>query len=47
LEDMAEFGERHGWPIVIKASRGGYDGRGVWIAGSLEEAESVWNGAQQ
>jgi len=46
-EDMAEFGERHGWPIVIKASRGGYDGRGVWIAGSLEEAESVWNGAQQ
>ena len=22
---------RHGWPVVLKAVRGGYDGRGVWM----------------
>ncbi len=46
-EDLAAFGERHDWPIVIKAARGGYDGRGIWIAGSLDEAQSVWDGAQR
>lgn len=28
--DLAEFGDRIGWPIIAKASRGGYDGHGVW-----------------
>ena len=27
-DDVAEFG----WPLVIKSVRGGYDGKGVWIA---------------
>ena len=27
-----------GWPVVLKASRGGYDGRGVWVAGAIEDA---------
>jgi len=26
-----EFAQRHGGRVVLKASRGGYDGRGVWI----------------
>ncbi|MEX2031526.1 MAG: ATP-grasp domain-containing protein, partial [Dehalococcoidia bacterium] len=28
---LLAFAERHGWPVVAKAQRGGYDGRGVWI----------------
>ena len=29
-ESLAEFAAEHGWPVVAKTSRGGYDGRGVW-----------------
>ncbi|HET6818441.1 MAG TPA: 5-(carboxyamino)imidazole ribonucleotide synthase [Mycobacteriales bacterium] len=30
IPDVAVFAEDHGWPVVLKAVRGGYDGRGVW-----------------
>jgi 5-(carboxyamino)imidazole ribonucleotide synthase len=30
-DDVAGFGAEHGWPVVLKAARGGYDGRGVWM----------------
>jgi 5-(carboxyamino)imidazole ribonucleotide synthase len=30
------FGDRHGWPVVLKTARGGYDGRGVWVVHSAE-----------
>jgi 5-(carboxyamino)imidazole ribonucleotide synthase len=30
--DLAEFAAVHGWPVVMKAPRGGYDGRGVVVA---------------
>jgi 5-(carboxyamino)imidazole ribonucleotide synthase len=26
-----------GWPVVVKAVRGGYDGRGVWVVGETDE----------
>ncbi|HEX6970136.1 MAG TPA: 5-(carboxyamino)imidazole ribonucleotide synthase [Micromonosporaceae bacterium] len=36
--DLAEFGAEVGWPVVLKAVRGGYDGRGVWVVADLDEA---------
>ncbi|MGI8486254.1 MAG: 5-(carboxyamino)imidazole ribonucleotide synthase [Thermomicrobiales bacterium] len=47
FEDIRAFGEEHGWPIVLKASRGGYDGRGVWIAQDAGAAQIIWNQAQE
>ena len=41
LAAAVELGERHGWPVVVKTCRGGYDGRGVWMVGSPAEAEQV------
>ena len=38
---IADFAEIVGWPMVLKTSRGGYDGKGVWVVESLEEAERV------
>jgi 5-(carboxyamino)imidazole ribonucleotide synthase len=31
--DIEAFAAEVGWPVVVKAVRGGYDGRGVWILG--------------
>lgn len=30
-DQVADFAAEHGWPVVLKAARGGYDGRGVWF----------------
>jgi 5-(carboxyamino)imidazole ribonucleotide synthase len=29
--DIVAFGAAHGWPLVLKARSGGYDGRGVFV----------------
>jgi 5-(carboxyamino)imidazole ribonucleotide synthase len=29
-EELVEFGEEHGWPVIAKSPTGGYDGKGVW-----------------
>jgi 5-(carboxyamino)imidazole ribonucleotide synthase len=39
--DVGYFAERYGWPVVLKAVSGGYDGRGVWICHSQAEAADV------
>ncbi len=31
ITDVLRFGADHGWPCVLKAARGGYDGHGVWM----------------
>ena len=40
-DDLAAFGVEVGWPLVLKAARGGYDGRGVWIVDCVEDAAEV------
>ncbi|GAA1669575.1 5-(carboxyamino)imidazole ribonucleotide synthase [Fodinicola feengrottensis] len=41
MDDLVAFADRVGWPVVLKASRGGYDGKGVWVVGSAAEAVEV------
>jgi 5-(carboxyamino)imidazole ribonucleotide synthase len=41
LDDVLEFTGRSGWPVVLKAVTGGYDGKGVWVCGSPDEAAVV------
>jgi len=35
-----------GYPVVVKASRGGYDGKGVWVAASAADAADALAGTQ-
>ncbi len=44
-DELVAFGEEHGWPVVAKAIRGGYDGRGVWVLAGADEAREVASGA--
>jgi 5-(carboxyamino)imidazole ribonucleotide synthase len=40
VEDVEAFAVAHGWPVVLKTPRGGYDGRGVFVVdGPGEVAE--------
>nr|WP_255312188.1 5-(carboxyamino)imidazole ribonucleotide synthase [Rhodococcus rhodnii] len=39
--DVEAFADEHGWPVVIKAVRGGYDGRGVWMPEDADDAERI------
>ncbi|MGW5554430.1 5-(carboxyamino)imidazole ribonucleotide synthase [Nocardia beijingensis] len=41
VDDAVRFGDEHGWRIVLKAVRGGYDGRGVWMPESADEAAAI------
>jgi 5-(carboxyamino)imidazole ribonucleotide synthase len=45
LADVEGFAASTGWPVVLKAISGGYDGRGVWVcAGPGEAAEVIGHG---
>lgn len=47
IRDVLDFGETHAWPVVLKAIRGGYDGRGVWILDDARAASAVWQEIDQ
>ena len=44
LEEVLGFGDRHGWPMILKTARGGYDGKGVL---KLDSAEAARAGAEE
>ena len=39
--DLARAGAEVGWPMVLKVSRGGYDGRGVWVVADVDEGKRI------
>lgn len=41
VTDVLRFGAAHGWPCVLKAASGGYDGRGVWMLNTPSGASRV------
>jgi 5-(carboxyamino)imidazole ribonucleotide synthase len=44
VAEVERHGERFGWPLVVKAARGGYDGRGVWWLDRPADAAPVLAG---
>ena len=40
-DDLADVGAALGWPLILKVSRGGYDGRGVWVVDDVATARDV------
>ncbi|WP_263422092.1 5-(carboxyamino)imidazole ribonucleotide synthase [Arthrobacter sp. StoSoilB20] len=41
VEELVAFGDRIGWPVVLKTPRGGYDGKGVRIVDSAADAQDT------
>jgi 5-(carboxyamino)imidazole ribonucleotide synthase len=41
VDDITGFAEGTGWPVIVKAVRGGYDGRGVWLVANREQAAAA------
>jgi 5-(carboxyamino)imidazole ribonucleotide synthase len=41
-DDLQAFGDATGWPVVVKATRGGYDGKGVWVATQPADVADVF-----
>ena len=41
LEDVTGFAAGSGWPVVLKAVSGGYDGKGVWVCDGPDQAAEV------
>src|SRR5262249_38400663 len=39
--ELIDFAAEHGWPVVAKARRGGYDGRGGWVVEGPAQAAGL------
>jgi 5-(carboxyamino)imidazole ribonucleotide synthase len=44
VAEVQAFADEHGWPVVLKAPRGGYDGRGVAVAADAAQAGEFLDG---
>lgn len=40
-DDIVTFGDRHGWPVVVKARSGGYDGRAVVVVDGPAQSKAA------
>lgn len=43
VSDLDSFGDEHGWPYLLKSSKGGYDGYGNETVENIEEAEAAFD----
>lgn len=43
---VEDFGQVNGFPVVVKTSRGGYDGRGVWVLSDQSQARELANNVE-
>ncbi|MGI8867520.1 MAG: 5-(carboxyamino)imidazole ribonucleotide synthase [Mycobacteriales bacterium] len=41
--DVVGFADEVGWPVVLKATRGGYDGKGVWTVAAMTDAAELFD----
>lgn len=41
VDELLTAGEEIGFPVVLKTPRGGYDGKGVWVLDSADEARQA------
>ena len=39
-DELSAFGEQHGWPLVLKTPTGGYDGKGVMLVRTPDDADA-------
>jgi 5-(carboxyamino)imidazole ribonucleotide synthase len=48
VDDVAAFAQSvGGWPCVLKTTRGGYDGKGVWFVRSLDDLDEPFRAARE
>jgi 5-(carboxyamino)imidazole ribonucleotide synthase len=41
VDEVEAFAATHGWPVIAKAASGGYDGKGVWLLTTPDDATSL------
>jgi 5-(carboxyamino)imidazole ribonucleotide synthase len=41
-QDVLGFAKVHGYPVVLKSAKGGYDGYGNWTLKSEKDLEEIW-----
>jgi 5-(carboxyamino)imidazole ribonucleotide synthase len=47
LSELLSSAQNLGYPLVLKARRHGYDGKGTWVIGNENELKSAWEAMDQ